>query len=560
VWYNTAADGLGAGFVSARALAHQIRKPSLIEFAANKLRDVAQFHGTARTDSKCFGGGTKSLISCARHLLFTWRLEMVFLLILGAAVLAKNINEAPLIDWDEATYAEVVHEAVASHSFLDFTWNGQPYLKKPPLLFWSMMASFKAFGEREWSARLPSVIFGIGTLLLMYLAAAAVAGRLAGFCAGVIPLGFYFFVARGGRECATDAPLVFFSTLAIYALARARHDWRWITLTGAACGLAILSKGLAGVIPLGTALICLLWMPAFASAGAWTLLTLFGMTAAVAAPWFIHQAVFNLPLLWSSFVKQETLARIATHLEDQPRSRGYTLWTFGCEIAHLWPLLLPLTGLMVADLRRGVFRMVRELPPAIEIWSVWLILALGAACAVQTKLGWYVLPALLPVALFGGVILGAAIMRRGPARLYCLPLGAIALAIVIAQAPAQSALIEQVFQAQRDASRPSYILGIEARDRAPYEGGQSLFFGGVPLPTLVYYSGLPCYFQPPGGPELEATGLDGAAVDVGYHDLVMRAADGSSVTIGNFDDIWNTDGPAAQRAPDANAQPVTSNP
>jgi 4-amino-4-deoxy-L-arabinose transferase-like glycosyltransferase len=490
------------------------------------------------------------------------RLEILILLVLGVAALAKDINEAPLIDWDEATYAEVVHEAVASRTYLDFTWNGQPYLKKPPVLFWSMTASFKAFGEREWSARLPSVVFGVGTLVLIYLAAAAVAGRLAGLCAGLIPLGFYFFVARGGRECATDAPLVFFSMLAIYALTRARHDWRWIGLTGAACGLAILSKGLAGVIPLATAMICLMWMPAFASAGVAALITLFAATAIVAAPWFIHQAVFNLPLLWSSFVKQETLARIANHLEDQQQSRGYTLWTFCNEIAHLWPLLLPLGGLTIAGWRRGAVKMIRGLPPAIGVWCLWLLLALGAACAVQTKLGWYVLPSLIPVALLGGVILGAAISRAGTARGYCIPLGVAAIAILVAQAPAQSKLINQVFSNQRDASRPSYILGLQARDRAAYEGGNALFFGGVPLPSLVYYSGLPCYFQPPAGPELEATGLDGTTVNVGYHDLVMRSADGSTVTVGNFDEVWNTDGPPSQRSAETevNGPPVTIEP
>ena len=258
-------------------------------------------------------------------------------------------------------------------------------------------------------------------------------------------------------------------------------------------------------------------------------------------------------------VEDEAVIRedISSHLEDQPHSPGYTLSTFGGEVAHLWPLVLPLGGLTIATLRNGAARMLRELPPAIGVWCLWLILALGAACAVQTKLGWYVLPALIPVALLGGTILGAAITRAGAGRYYCLPLGVIGLGIVLAQAPTQSAMIEQVFKAQRDSSRPSYILGIEARDRAAYEGGDALFFGGVPLPTLVYYSGLPCYFQVPAGPELEATGLDGSGINAGYHDLVMHAPDGSTVTIGNFDEIWNTDGPPDQRAEANPAGPPT---
>ena len=494
--------------------------------------------------------------------LLALRLEIIVLLIVGLAALAKDINEAPLVDWDEATYAEVVHEAIASHSYLDFTWNGQPYLKKPPLLFWSMMASMKTLGEHEWTARLPSVLFGVGTMLLMYLAAAAVAGRIAGLCAGLLPLGFYFFIARGGRECATDAPLVFFSMLAIYALTRARDNRRWIMLTGAACGLAILSKGLAGFIPLATAAISLLWRPAFAEAGISSVVMLLGVAAVVAAPWFFHQALSNMPLFWSTFVKQETLARIASHLEDQQKAPDYTLLTFGGEISHLWPLLLPLAGLAVASLRRDVVKLIRELPPAIAIWSLWFVLALGAACAVQTKLGWYILPSLIPVALLGGVVLGAAIMRDDASRRYCMPLGLAALAFILVQAPGQSKLIEQVFQNQRDSSRPSYILGMEARARAAYSGGDTLYFGGVPLPALVYYSGLPCYFLSRVSPELEATGLDPNTVNVGYHDLVMRDPDGSTVTVGNFDEIWNSDGPPLERAPvaDQGAGPATAEP
>ena len=170
-------------------------------------------------------------------------MELLALLVIGLLVLATGIGESPLTNWDEATYAEVVHESLAAGSYLHFTWNGETYLKKPPALFWMVSASFKMFGESAWAARLPSVLMGLGTLLIIYLSAAAVAGRLGGLFAGMIPLGFYFFVARGGRECATDAPLICFSTLAIFALVRARTDRRWILVAGVGCGIAILSKG-----------------------------------------------------------------------------------------------------------------------------------------------------------------------------------------------------------------------------------------------------------------------------------------------------------------------------
>ncbi|MBV8360435.1 MAG: glycosyltransferase family 39 protein, partial [Deltaproteobacteria bacterium] len=275
-------------------------------------------------------------------------LAIIFLLILGVAVLAKGIDEAPLIDWDEATYAEVAHEAVVNHSYLDFTFNGQSYVKKPPLLFWMISASFKTFGESEFSARLPSVVTGVGTSLLLYAMAAADFGCLAGLIAGMVPFCFYFFVARGGRECATDAPLIFFSTFAVFALGRARSHRGWIPAAGVACGLAMLSKGAAGLIPLSVAVIALLAIPAFSELGVIGLITIIAASAIVAAPWFIYQLIHNGPVFWTTYIKHETLMRVAKHLEDKPAEAGFTAHTFINEVRYLWPLLLPLAGIACA--------------------------------------------------------------------------------------------------------------------------------------------------------------------------------------------------------------------
>lgn len=481
------------------------------------------------------------------HLVLKARLEILALAILGVVALAAGISEAPLVDWDEATYAEVAHEAVSNRSYLDFTWNGEAYLKKPPALFWMMAASFKAFGEAEWSARLPSVVMGIGTLLLIYLSAAAVAGRLAGIFAALIPLTFYFFISRGGRECATDAPLVFFSTLAIYALGRIGTSLRWSAIVGVACGCAILSKGLAGIIPLAVAAISVLAIPGFTAIGFSGIVLIMATTVAVAAPWFVYQAVDHGTLFWSIYVKQETLLRLASNLQDNREGSYNTLRTFAGEVQHLWPLLLPLIGLCVMAARFGIVRAVRRIPAAVIAWMLWLVLALGAACAVQTKLGWYVLPALIPVALLGGTVLGYGFAKTGRAERYCAALAGAALVLLAVETPARWQLIEQGFRLQRERSRPSYIIGAQAREFAALREGGSLFFAGVPLPTLVYYSGMLCHFVRPPNPGFELTDLDGNPVSILYHEVVMRAANGELMALANFDEEWNRSGPDDER-------------
>jgi 4-amino-4-deoxy-L-arabinose transferase-like glycosyltransferase len=466
------------------------------------------------------------------------RIELFAIVLLGLAALTAGMREAPLVNWDEATYAEVAHEAVDSNSYLHLTWNGDRYLKKPPLLFWLVIGSFRTFGESAWAARLPSVAAGIGTLLLLYFSAAPVVGRLGGMFAGILPLGFYFFIARGGRECATDGPLVFFSTLAVFALVRARTNRRWLPVVGVAIGLAILSKGLAGILPLGVTTLTVLLVPGFGAVGVAGLIEVAGLTCAVIAPWLIYEMVSNGALFWEVFVKQETLSRVASHVELQRQTATATLPTFMREVRYLWVVALPLGGLVAAAVERGWRLTLRQLHPAILVWLLWLALGLAAACAVRTKLGWYVLPALIPTALLCGSILGAAFAGPWSARGYLPALAALALVILGVETPAHWRKIDHAFRTERERSGPSYALGMRARALGAVRGDRELFFAGVELPTLVYYSGMRAHFM---------TLPSGGFPDLAYHQLAVREADGALLTVGNFDDEWNVSGPPQER-------------
>jgi 4-amino-4-deoxy-L-arabinose transferase-like glycosyltransferase len=473
-------------------------------------------------------------------------LALTFLLMLAVAVLSKGINQPPLIDWDEATYAEVAHEAVAHHSFLDFGFNGQSYVKKPPLLFWMIAASFKAFGESEFSARLPSVVMGVGTLLLICGLVAGDFGWLAGLLAGILPLGFYFFVARGGRECATDAPLIFFSTLAIFALDRARSNRRWAPAVGVACGLALLSKGAAGLIPLSVVVIALLALPAFSQLGVASATMIVAASAIVAGPWFVYELIHNGPVFWTSYIKHETLMRIAEHLEDKRAAAGFTTRTFLSEVRFLWPLLLPLAGLSFAAMRSRGWRIMQCIPASVKVWFLWFGMAFTAACVVQTKLGWYVLPALIPVALLGASAVAGAFRQAGPARNYCRPLAAAALLLLPVTAAPRWARNESSFALQRTRSRPSYEMAMRAIAFAAVRGGGELYFAGPPLPTLVYYSGMRCHFVSPGEPDFELADLGGNPISVSYHELVLRDTRGVVTAVDNFDEEWDASGPPSE--------------
>jgi 4-amino-4-deoxy-L-arabinose transferase-like glycosyltransferase len=470
---------------------------------------------------------------------FRLPLELVLVVVIGVLALTINIGQRPLVDWDEATYAQVAHEALSTHRILDLTWNGAPYVKKPPLLFWMVTASFRLLGESEVAARIPSVIAGVGTLLLIYLIAAPVIGRFGAFLAALVPLEFYFFIARGGRECATDAPLIFFSTLAIYALGRGPRRRSWLILSGVACGLAVLSKGLAGVLPLIVAGGAFVLVPGFSGAGVGGLFWMLLGAALAAGPWCVYEALFNYPAFLANFLGYETLRRVTTPLEDNQMVTDFALVTFGLEIEHLWPLIFPLGALIIASARGGLRSTLRRVPPAIWLWVLWLGITLAAACAVQTRLPWYVLPALIPAALLAAGIPIFALRQSG-IRSAGGAVAIAALAIIALHAPKRWWTIDQTAQRQRALSMPSYVLGMKARAAHAADPGAELFFAGVQLPTLVYYSGMRCNFVETS--ELAHVELVGAAYvpeAIHWHDLVLLDSSGKAAVIGNLDHEWH---------------------
>jgi 4-amino-4-deoxy-L-arabinose transferase-like glycosyltransferase len=365
-----------------------------------------------------------------------------------------------------------------------------------------------------------------------------VLGRWGGLLAAALPLGFYFFIARGGRECATDAPLIFFSTLAIYALTQGPQKRIWLGVSGVACGLAILSKGLAGLLPLVVAAGAMAFIPGFGTNGLGGLIWMVGAAALTAGPWCVYEALFNYPAFLANFVGYETLRRVTTHLEDDQLSADFALVTFGGEIRHLWPLLLPLGGLTIGALRTGFKTAMRRIPPAIWLWLWWLAVTLAASCAVQTRLPWYVLPALIPTALLAAAVPIYAL--RGRIRTVSGVLAIAALAIIALQAPARWEMINHVARRQLALSTPSYVLAIKARAANAGDPGSELFFVGVPLPTLVYYSGMRCNFVE--SSELAHVELVGAATTpdaIRSRDLVLLDSNGRAQVVGNLDEEWH---------------------
>lgn len=392
--------------------------------------------------------------------------------LLACLTLLPGLGRTPLVDWDEGIYAEVargVHEG----SPWRLTWNGQAYDRKPPLLFWAIAASYEVFGVSEAAARLPSALAGVATVGVVAAIVAARSGPLPALLAAACLLGSTMFLERGGRRACTDSLVILFSVIALWRATERPNTWRGMIEAGVAVGLAILSKGLLGLLaPLA------LFAAAPLRRARWRevagLLVVGGL---VALPWYATQLWLGGSQFVASHVGFELVERAI-----RPIHGGGAPWWYPPYV--VWETGGRWTVIVVAC---ALLRVVtaREARDVLLPWLCAAAIVLGAAMTMQTKLPWYPLPALPMLAVAAGL----AVARFGrvvwvPARVVACALLAIAAADALALTQhARRAVLDDELQFE-----PFRDLGTTIASAL----GEEPFIGATrENPTLIFYGRRP---------------------------------------------------------------------
>lgn len=206
---------------------------------------------------------------------------LVAILLLAAFLYAWNIWEAGSAN-DYYT-AAVVSMTKSWHNFWYGAFDPAGFITvdKPPVALWFMAISGKIFGVYGWSVVLPSILFGIGSVYLIYAMVKRVFGawpaRLSALIMTLTPI-----VVADSRTNNMDATLVYFLLLATDCLFIAIQKKRpWLVLVSfALIGVSFNIKMLQAFMIL-PALLLFYWL---ASSQPWKkrLVTLVGAGAALA--------------------------------------------------------------------------------------------------------------------------------------------------------------------------------------------------------------------------------------------------------------------------------------
>lgn len=93
-------------------------------------------------------------------------------IVLGLCIRATNHRGALFTDWDEGIYAEVADEMIQNGSYIYTTFNGEPWLDKPPVAGMLNAITFTLFPQhKELASRLLMVVMASCLLGILYLLA-----------------------------------------------------------------------------------------------------------------------------------------------------------------------------------------------------------------------------------------------------------------------------------------------------------------------------------------------------------------------------------------------------
>jgi 4-amino-4-deoxy-L-arabinose transferase-like glycosyltransferase len=336
---------------------------------------------------------------------------MAGLVVIGATIWFSNLGYE-LIEPDETRYAQIALEMHQTGDWIVPRLLGEPYLDKPPLLYWATAASYHLFGVNERSARLPNAVCMFAVVLAVYFLGRRLVGSSAA-AMGALAVMFSLGVAVSARFLLLDNMLALWTTVTLLcagiALGQQPDRWIWWIFAGVACGLGVMTKGPVALIICLPPVMAALWLRGERATDYWRQgLALLAPTLLLAAPWF-WAVIQQQPDFVEYFFWRHHVTRFVQGLNhEQP------FWYYVPVMAvGMLPcsLLLPALWYYVVSRREALRRHRTVELGFVMIAGLWPVIFFSFS---RCKLPTYILPAIPMLCLGVGKMLADTVWGHQP--------------------------------------------------------------------------------------------------------------------------------------------------
>lgn len=342
-------------------------------------------------------------------------------------VLFANLGGPALFEPDEGRNAEKAREMLLIRDWVTPHENFLPVLDKPVFFYWLIALCYKLFGFSEWSARFPSALAGLGTVILIYLFVRDFLGPWEALWSGLILVTNLEFYALA-HIVIFDMTLTFFVTLSLclfywgsHAHTSARRKM-FLLLMYASMGAGTLVKGPIGLVLPGMVIFSYALLSRKRRFFRDLHLPLGSMIfILIVAPWYVWVEIRN-PGYLRYFLWEENFIRFLTpHFN---RSEPWYYFLIVVTIGFIpWTVLVPLC--VKARWRRPADEKTQFL-------ALWTILPFIFFSLSNSKLPHYVLPIYPPLAILVGEAVASSLKSPSEKKGWPLWLPALNLSLLFA--------------------------------------------------------------------------------------------------------------------------------
>ena len=255
---------------------------------------------------------------------------LAIILTLAIAVGFAHIGGLDIYALDEAKNAEAARYMFESGDYVVPYYNGELRTDKPPLHYYFMSLGYQLFGVNPFGARFMSSLFGVLTILLVYLFAQTYFNKKTAVYASLVLISSLHFNLQMHMSV-PDPYLIFFLTWAFFSFYHAYQKDSWLAkfsfYFAIGCGLLLkgpIAVGLTGL----TALIFLLLKREFRWSTIWRLQPFGGLllSLAIALPWYYAVDSATGGIWTEEFFFKHNFSRYSDAMEGH---HGIFLLTFG---------------------------------------------------------------------------------------------------------------------------------------------------------------------------------------------------------------------------------------
>jgi 4-amino-4-deoxy-L-arabinose transferase-like glycosyltransferase len=299
---------------------------------------------------------------------------------------------------------------IASGDWITPRLNEIKYFEKPALQYWATAAAYTLFGEHQWTARLWSALTGFLGVLMVFFTGRRLFGAQAGWYAALVLASSLLWVLIGHVNT-LDMGVSFFLSAAICAFLLAQHDaaeararGAWMLAAWAALALAVLSKGLIGLVLPGAALVLYTLIERdWRLIGRLRLVAGITLLLALTLPWFVAVSRAN-PEFFHFFFIHEHFERFLTKQHGRYQPPYYF-------IPVLLAGMLPWTITLLDTLFRAWKRNPQQRFQVQRFLLLWAAVVFVFFSVSDSKLVSYILPMFPALALLIGARLSTISAR-----------------------------------------------------------------------------------------------------------------------------------------------------